>query len=328
MQLANNTIAQHFLSQTEQRLNALNPQALPRNQKIFSFSLTDREIYAITLDNAKGRLIARNLCLDDLFSFDVKGGSSLRMNFESLFARYEGDVRRHTESLIQKLSVEGSDIKTEVIEICAAKIMSLCRNPYSIKKVLNTFGNVRTFHPTDPDLLQLYSVIISGTKPQQEYMCSQIGISTSEYQDWLSVLFMLLVPNGELNLLESIIKDLYEKSSVDTLIQVHRYIGEHSDKRCLLSDRGYTNFQPPGPHLAIEFNLSAQAFIRYLFADIDKLAPPGTPAHLLAAYKNRPKVVKVNVITNDLKELADYNRRAVYQCHSKIYCSNNIVYGL
>ena len=37
------TVRQHFVSQVEQRLNAINPSAEDRNQRIYRFRLIDRE---------------------------------------------------------------------------------------------------------------------------------------------------------------------------------------------------------------------------------------------------------------------------------------------
>jgi hypothetical protein len=98
MELTNNTKHQHFLSQVEQRLNALNPVSSEVNQRIFSFSLIDRDQCSIALDGEHGRSIANNLLLYDLFSFDVKERRAARMNFESLFGQYESGIKENTES--------------------------------------------------------------------------------------------------------------------------------------------------------------------------------------------------------------------------------------
>ena len=46
-----------FRNQGEQRLNALNPQADPRNQRIYSFEVVDRENYILALESPIGRPI-------------------------------------------------------------------------------------------------------------------------------------------------------------------------------------------------------------------------------------------------------------------------------
>jgi hypothetical protein len=44
---ANDTRNKHFLTQGEQRLNALNPQADPSNQRIYSFEVIDRDNHTL-----------------------------------------------------------------------------------------------------------------------------------------------------------------------------------------------------------------------------------------------------------------------------------------
>ncbi|MBQ0641246.1 hypothetical protein, partial [Proteus mirabilis] len=71
MNLIDLTKNQHFISQTEQRLNAINPFDKDKNKKIYSFSLIDRESYSIKLDSLNGFKISNTLSLNDIFSFDV-----------------------------------------------------------------------------------------------------------------------------------------------------------------------------------------------------------------------------------------------------------------
>jgi hypothetical protein len=153
---ANKTRNQHFLAQGEQRLNALNPEADPSNQRIYSFKVVDRETYTLALENPRGRPIAGNLSLFDLFSFDVPGDSRLRLNFETLFNKYEGYIEAHTDSLLAKLNGGGRDIKAEIIDLFAAKFLNFVRNPFCIVKVLNSFPGIASFDPTDPELLADY----------------------------------------------------------------------------------------------------------------------------------------------------------------------------
>lgn len=101
---ASDTGNQHFLMRAEQKLNALNPNADPRNLRIYSFEIVDRENYRLALESAKGRPIGSNLSLFDLFSFDVPGTIPLRLNFEKLFQKYETSIEVHTKNLLAKLN--------------------------------------------------------------------------------------------------------------------------------------------------------------------------------------------------------------------------------
>ena len=120
--LENDTRNQHFVTQGEQRLNALNPQAGARKLRIYSFEVVNRENYTLALESQNGRLIGSNLSLFDLFSFDIPGGSSLRLNFKSLFHKYEAHIEAHTKSLLAKLNAGSGDIKAEIIDLFAAKL--------------------------------------------------------------------------------------------------------------------------------------------------------------------------------------------------------------
>lgn len=330
MELTNDTKQQHFVSRAEQSLNASNPAASAENQRIFSFSLTDRDKCAVLLDDEHGRSIASNLVLYDLFSFDVKNKHATRKNFEALFGQYEAGIRENTESLIGKLASPGSDVKGEILGIFATKLLSFLRNPYSVKKVLATLGGLRGYRPTEADQLGEYNAIIAGKKPQQEYLCSNLEVSPVEYQAWLSALFMLLIrpKDGGPNLLEGVVKALYENPSHLVTVRVDQYTGEHSDKRCLLSDRGYCNPLPQSPHLAFGFNLCSHAFISYVFTDVDKAAPKNIDSQMVEAFKRSPRTVTVFHLKNDLAALSNYNRNVVFQCQSKVYSSSRTVYGI
>ncbi len=148
--LENDTRKQHFLPRVEQKLNALNPQAETKNLRIYSFLLADRENYSVALENPSGRSIDSNLSLFDLFSFDVSGDSRLRLNFKSLFQKYEANIEAHTKGLLGKLNSCSGDIKAEIIDLFAAKLLNFVRNPFSIEKVLNTFPGLAMYEPTDP----------------------------------------------------------------------------------------------------------------------------------------------------------------------------------
>ncbi len=330
MNLLNSTRNQHFLSRAEQILNAANPSASDKEQRIFSFSIRDRENYEVTIDSLKGRAITNTLVLQDLFSFDVVGKKTDRLNFEDLFLQYEKVVKVSSISLLDKLQSNALDVKTEVLSIFVAKLMNLLRNPYSVRKVLNTMPGVCAYYPTDPVLRDLYNQIINGRKPHQRYLCSLLQITHEQYQAWLSTLFMLLVPlgPGEPNLLESIVIGLCEDASNEVIVFVNQYLDDHSSKACLLSDRSYVIPIPEADHLSFSFNLRSNAFITYCFIDMQKIAPGGIRQNILDAYMARKKVIKVSYCKNDLDALAIYNRHAVYQCFKHVFCSSTVIHGL
>lgn len=258
------------------------------------------------------------------FSFDVPGGSGLRLNFESLFHKYEADIAVHTENLLAKLNARSNDIKAEIIDLFAAKLLNFVRNPYSITKVLNSFRGVARYDPTDPTLLAAYRRIVGGRKPHQAHLCAQLGISDAQYLEWLRVLFMLLVPmaNGQPNFFEATIKGLLE----DRKTHVAAFVCEYDSARCLLSDRGFSQPIEDGPHMAFSFNLCATAFVSYIFSEPATLlrgkADPDFIARAIANWERRPEnQINVTFLRNNLAMLASYNRRVVEQCYKRVYCS-------
>jgi hypothetical protein len=308
----------------------LNPNANQRNQRIYSFSVVDREAFTLSLDSPRGRLICNNLVFRDLFSFDVIRSSASRFNFEAFFQQYEADMESNTVALLRKLEQGSGDLKKEILETFVAKFMNFLRNPYSVRKVLNTIDTVLRFHPADPELLAQYKAVLAGQKPHQAHLCAQLDISPEQYQMWLSALFMMLVrpaPN-EVNLMESIVKQVFERPSGFPMVCVYRYSGEHADKRCLLSDRGYAVPLPQEPHLSFSFNLSSTAFIVYIFASIEELDLPFVLPRVIDLYRTQQKNIRVAAFTNDLAALARYNQNVVYQCHNAVYSSSRLVYGV
>lgn len=322
--LQNNTRNQHFLSRVEQKLNAINPQANENNLRIYSFEVLDRESYTLALESQKGMPIGGNLSFFDLFSFDVPGGSHQRSNFEKLFEKYEAYIETHTKNLLAKLNARSSDIKTEVIDLFAAKLLNFVRNPYSVVKVFNTFPNLASYDPSDPVLLADYRCIVSGRKPHQAHLCAQLGISDAQYVEWLRLLFILLVPMTEekSNLFEQIIKYLIENRKM----HIAAFVCEYDSARCLLSDRGFSQPIEDGPHMAFSFNLCATAFVDYIFADpatlVQGKASPEFIAQAIAFWERLPeKQIDVTFLRNNLDMLARYNRRVVEQCYKRVYCS-------
>ncbi|WFU07499.1 hypothetical protein QA648_36430 (plasmid) [Rhizobium sp. CB3171] len=321
--LQNKTRNQHFLSQVEQRLNAMNPLAKADNLRIYAFGIADRDDYKLVLEKPNGNPIDRNLSLFDLFSFDVPGGSDLRRNFEALFHTYEADIQDLTTSLLAKLKAGSRDVGVEIIGVFAAKLLNFVRNPYSIVKVLNTFPDLGRYDPTNPLLLAERHRIVSGRKPHQAHLCAELGISDAQYVEWLRLLFMLLTPMAENrpNFFEEIIRALFE----DRTKYIAAIVCDYDRDRCLLSDRGFSQAVADGPHLSFSFNLCGTAFVDYLFADpatlVQGQAAPEIIASAIASRERRPQPVNVTFLRNNLDMLRRYNRRVVDQCYKRVFCS-------
>lgn len=325
MNLRDTTRNQHFVPQVELRLNAINPSAREENQRIYSFNLIDRENHKVKIKSGNGTKISNSLSLNDLFSFDILREDADRYNFEKLFQRYELNIKKNTQSLLEKLHNKDTDIESEILNIFASKFLNFVRNPYSVKKILNTFPALTNVIPTDPIHYKNFKRILKGRKPQQKYLCEKLGISEQEHTEWLSIIFLLLTPFGKenSNFLEQVIKELYESPELFVMVIIYTY----DEKTCLLSDRGYCTPLPEQDHLAFDFNLCSNAFIRYVFSNIDALAPPETPISFIKDFKSKKTIVKRNFI-NDLSALEKYNKHVVFQCFETVFGSSIECYGL
>lgn len=313
---------QHFISQVEQRLNALNPSANTKKQRIYQFAIVDREQHKIQLTKPNGVSISNSLYESDPFSFDVVDRRT-RANFESVFRGHEEKIRELTNTILQNGRI--GSLNQEPFELFVAKMLNYIRNPFSIEKVINTFGGVGNHHPTDPVTFKDYERILNGIRPHQAYFCSKFSVTQSQYEHWLRILFMLLTPllDGR-SIFEETLADLFSDTQTALQIYVHQYTTE----RCLLSDRGWTLPIGQGPNIAFDFNLSAHAFIRYFFCDYNHLPNGPLPPMIQKALSHGPKQVPLFHVIDDLAALRVFNRRVVEQSFEHVYCSGITAYGL
>lgn len=330
--MQNVTRNHHFVAQVEQRLNSINPDISKKNQRIYSFNILERENYEFELTSENGVKIEDNLSFDDLFSFEILNESQ-RYNLEQSFGKYEQKVGELTKSLLEKVKENNSDIKEEILEIFALKLLNTFRNPYCIDKTLNTIGNLTQYSPANAELKELYKKIDFFEHPQFEDIAASFNVTVENYKKWMKSLFMILVPKAdqESNLLELTLKGLFEndKSFINVFINECSGI---TDAHPLLSDRGFTLATDSEDHTAYEFNLSSTAFITYVFTDINAYAkntmsPEQIQAIISLNEKSTP-VVKVNVIRDEPDALSRYNKNVIYQSFSTVFCKSKVVFGL
>lgn len=136
-------------------MNSINSDISKNNQRIYSFSITDRENYDVELDSENGVKIRENLSFDDLFTIDIID-SCLRANLEDTFGRYENNLSKLTDSLLSKIKAKDSNISNELLNIFALKFINTFRNLFCIEKTLNTIGHLSKYFPTDTNLKNHY----------------------------------------------------------------------------------------------------------------------------------------------------------------------------
>ena len=318
---------QHFLSQVEQRFNSCNKNADSINQRIFSFIIEDKENYIVRLENKKGIKIRNNLVFSDLYSFEVIGKRT-RRNLEEMFCKYEKRIEETTNALIKKLKENKCNVVDEVCNIFVLKFVNFIRNPYCISKVISTFKKILNHYPTDPDIQKEMKRIVNGRKPHQQHICKKLNINEDIYVSWIKLLYFLLSDGilDSCSILEKVLLDKMENKNYKTFIHVNFYNEEEDDKRCILSDRGFFIPYPEEKCESYSFNLFSNAFIDYIFFDLNSICPNGEIKRAVLD-RERKKEIDLRFTVNDLRQLERYNKGAIYFSHERVYSSYNKIYG-
>lgn len=124
----------HYISQVEQRLNAIDKSVSSENQRIFKFEVVDAESKIIKNLDLAGKKIEKNLAIKDLYALKMLEGGG-QENLEAAFQVYENDIGELTKSLLEKIADPNStDFKVEILRLYLLKFLNSFRNPYSIKK--------------------------------------------------------------------------------------------------------------------------------------------------------------------------------------------------
>ena len=133
--LENDTRNQHFVDQGEQRLNAMNPQADPDNQRIYSFEVVDRDNYTSSSKTRSAGQSVSNLSLFDLFQLRRAGRQPPAAQFRVSVPQ----IRSATSKIIRRACSPNSTpaavtSRPRSSNLFAAKLLNFVRNPFSIVK--------------------------------------------------------------------------------------------------------------------------------------------------------------------------------------------------
>ena len=319
----------HYISQVEQRLNAIDKSVSSENQRIFKFEVVDAESKIIKNLDPAGKKIEKNLAIKDLYALRMLEGGG-QENLEAAFQVYENDIGELTNSLLEKISRPSStDFKVEVLRLYLLKFLNSFRNPYSIKKTLHTLASLKGVVPGSAQLAENFSSIDDGRRSQVARICREYGVSEDEYIEWLKAMYLLILQpldNG-LNLLETMVKSLVENERLVKDITVFSY-DKKDEVGILLCDRGMVEGNVDDGVLMQMFNLDANNFVSFMFIDVaaQKIVP--VPPRYLEGVERLTKETKVRNAINDMDMLAAYNRYCVWQAASHVYCSRAIVFGI
>ena len=322
VELRNKTRIQHFLPQTEQRLNAIDPLLDKDSQRIYEFEVLRDTAGTMRLGTAQRRKISKNLAMHDLFSFDVDKNQPLRQNFETLFQRYEDEVDRNTTSLLTKLAAGDYAVSHEVVNIYAAKLMNFARNPFSVVKILNTFGGFANYTPQDTAVFTLFNKVLNGRRKHAMHLCNKLNISDVQYNSWLRMLFNMLVelkPGGR-SLFDETVRSVFTSKQFVIAVLICTY----STPKCLLSDRAMTTNIDSDRASGFDFNLNSRAFIRYIVMErTPQSMPAGTPPRAIKKWMNSDLPVRLYREHDHEPLLRSFNMNVVAQSHSHVFCATD-----
>lgn len=319
----------HFISQAEQRLNAIDNSIKPENQRIYKFDILEREQPSIRKINSNGVKIEKNLSRLNLYALQtLKGGG--QHNLESAFQKYENDTPKITKTLLEKLhNPKPISFENELLRLYALKLLNTIRNPYAIKRTLEMFSELHGVLPADQVLQPHFISLDGGNRPQVERICSEFEVTKEEYVSWLKVMYLLILQplDHGLNLIEHLIKNLLNNNNVIKNFSIFQYNKEFESAGVLLSDRMIDQRPRKGTQIQM-FNLDASTFMIAMLIDIKTQDIVELPPEASESNFKQSNVVHIDYKVNDLKMLKKYNQHCVWLAHSSVYCANEKPFGV
>ena len=249
-------------------------------------------------------------------------------------------VQKVQEKLQEGIEFHEESIGDTLKEIWILKFLNIWRNPWSVKKFLNTFKEVQKYYPTDHELLALYQKI-EGLK-QSDVLADieAFGISLSEYKAWLKGLFLLLMPNTrgpQGNIIEQLAHNLLTNESHFRAIELHTLSSDFHG-RFLLSDRGYFySSEPDADHLILNFNITDRLAMKYMLVEPSRILRDVAAQHpevenfdsevIRRSQAEFAKSIQLRHVNNNEEQVKWFNRATIFQARSYVFCSQKDVLG-
>lgn len=324
MNLYNNTKNQHFVSRAEQRLNTSTPNLQFDQMRIFAYDVLDRESYRLQLCDKRGFKISKNLSYDNMFTFSTLE-NSFQGNFEDLFQRYENRSISASKRVFTRLIHRMPPEERHIRDLLLGKMLNFIRNPFSIKKLINTFKPILEYKPTDSVALKAFNEVRDGDKPQRDHLCETYGIETSNYDQWIRVIFMLLYPtpgpDGMYNMYERMIEGFIRHETTKAVFTFGIYSAGH---KVLLSDRGFSLIDKPGEEgFTMEFNVCSRCHFSFSVVDVLKHIE-GTKFNNIQIASRLASEIMITPYFDNTSLLDGFNARTIYQAYRRVYCSSKI----
>jgi hypothetical protein len=173
-----------------------------------------------------------------------------------------------------------------------------------------------------------YEKIGSANKVMAENskaLADEYKVSIAEYNDWLKVLFLLLVVEEEgkegFNVHDKLVERLFGDGSQPSIITVYHYTNKH----VLLSNRGFV-FSENESCSEWKFNLCASAFVSFTLCDVEHIARKECGYDAQAISQLLPLDFFPDQISDDFAQLSRYNKSVVDFSFSQVFCKSKNVY--
>ncbi len=313
MDLINQTVNQHYLSQVEQRLNSIRTRDGKETDEIYQFEVLDRENFK--LSEPKKVKIAKTLSFNDLYTFAFD--KPKRENLEKLFQDYEKRFQGHVAAL-EQLTREGrgNDAADVLLDVFCFKMLNFLRNPHCIEKTLNTIGSCADYKINEDAYGRAYEKIDCLDAAYCQRICNEFQVNEKQYKRWLkSLLFILYKLSDGSNYLESSMQDLFLDKK--NLLGIFVFTIDDDSEAFLLSDRSFTDTGAKGDRLSLNFNIRHNLLISYSFIPSSFVDGVSIQNYM---EKNK-KFIQINIRQAPLEILSLMNRLAIYQAKRFVYCA-------
>lgn len=319
----------HFISQAEQRLNAIDKTVKKKNQRIFKFEVLCRETPSLRAGPPSGVRIEDNLARLDLYALSVLDGGQ-QYNLEDAFGQYENDSSSVVRSIFEKLDSSCTEtLGEEIRRLYALKLLNMIRNPYTIKTTLKMFSELNGAVPADEKLRAQFESFRGASRPQIVKTCTEFDISEDEYIAWLNILYLVMLQpvQGKMNLLEALMNRLFSNPDAIKSFTVHRYTDLVKDKGILLCDQMIDLDRGEGVKQQM-FNLDSSSFVVVLLIEAKKQEFLPLGPDLQAVNLRQNYLIHVEEEVNNMAMLGAFNRHCVYLANSSVFCAFDTPYGI
>jgi len=323
----------HFVAQFEQRESDPATLCSARQATIFEYAIADRDNYE--LGEPVLRVVRKNLATPHLYRIGTVDGTDREYYaLEPMFNRYETEGAAARERFLAAVEDRATPSWPDVRSIVRLQFLNAFRNPYCIKRTLNTIGNMANVVPNTEDGKRYASMIDRLSEAHVERVCAKYGISEMEYRAWLRALYSALfdrrvfsdyeVVEERYNVFDETIDLVLLRKNCAYVFQVN--VTENQDLgEFLLSDRGPVIRQTPEGAIEARIRLRPNVSLLVISAPLGFLAETERTHPELHANYHQNREVRGSIKIDQPGWVGRFNRWCVDFSFKHVYCSDRSV---